>query len=70
MSNRSNLLLSFGDRWTMSSQAVVGKRVKVPPLRNDELRSSTVLPSLNAYHYGNDEMEQDYYTEHDLSGMF
>lgn len=53
----------------MSSQAQIGKRVQVPPLRNDELRSSTVLPYLNAYHYGHDEMEQDFYTEHDLSGM-
>lgn len=52
----------------MSTPTEVGTRVPVPPLKTDELRSSTVLPYLDAYHYGNDEMEQDYYTEHDLTG--
>lgn len=55
-------------RWTTSTPAKIGSRVLVPPLRGDELRSSTVLPYLDAYHYGTDEMEQDYYTEHDLTG--
>lgn len=55
-------------RWTLSTPPKVGTRVSVPPLRGDELRSSTVLPYLDAYHYGTDEMEQDYYTEHDLTG--
>lgn len=40
----------------------------IPPLKNDELRSSTVLPYLDAYHYGGDDTEEDYYTEHDLTG--
>ena len=48
----------------------MGNRVRSPPLKNDELRSSTVLPYLDAYHYGTDEMEQDYYTEHDLTGQY
>lgn len=52
----------------MSTPPKVGARVSIPPLKGDELRSSTVLPYLDAYHYGTDEMEQDYYTEHDLTG--
>lgn len=54
----------------MSTPPKVGTRVSIPPLRGDELRSSTVLPYLDAYHYGTDDMEQDYYTEHDLTGSF
>lgn len=53
----------------MSTPPKNGTRVQIPPLKNDDLRSSTVLPYLDAYHYGTDEMEQDYYTEHDLSSM-
>ncbi|XP_031632986.1 serine/threonine-protein kinase STK11 isoform X1 [Contarinia nasturtii] len=53
--------------WTVSTPTKVGTRVSVPPLRTDELRSSTVLPYLDAYHYGTDDNEQDYYTEHDLT---
>lgn len=60
------VIVSF--RWTLSTPPKVGTRVSVPPLRGDELRSSTVLPYLDAYHYGTDDMEQDYYTEHDLTG--
>lgn len=54
----------------MCTPPKIGTLVPVPPLRNDELRSSTVLPYLDAYHYGTDDMEQDYYTEHDLSGLY
>lgn len=57
----------FQFRWTMSTPPRIGQAVTVPPLKDDPLRSSTVLPYLDAYHYGT-ETEQDYYTEHDLTG--
>lgn len=56
--------------WTISAPGPIGTYLTIPPLKNDKLRSSTVLPYLDAYHYGNDEMDQDYYTEHDLTGKF
>lgn len=57
-------------RWTIGSPGRVGSYLTIPPLKNDELRSSTVLPYLDAYHYGADETEEDYYTEHDLTGVY
>lgn len=56
--------------WTISAPGPLGTYLTIPPLKNDKLRSSTVLPYLDAYHYGSDDMDQDYYTEHDLTGKF
>lgn len=58
----------FAISWTISAPGPLGTYLSIPPLKNDPLRSSTVLPYLDAYHYGSDEVEQDYYTEHDLTG--
>lgn len=44
--------------------------VPIPPLKGDRLRSSTVLPYLQSYHYdtSRDTMTNVYFTEHDLNG--
>lgn len=60
----------FRCSWTISAPGRFGTYLTIPPLKNDKLRSSTVLPYLDAYHYGNDDIDQDYYTEHDLTGTF
>lgn len=54
-------------RWVVSAPDRIGTPICIPPLKRDELRSSTVLPYLEHYHYGTDE-EQVYYTEHDING--
>lgn len=55
-------------RWVISAPIRIGTAITIPPLKRDELRSSTVLPYLENYHYGNND-EQVYYTEHDINGM-
>lgn len=46
---------------------IKGDRVPIPALKGDVVRSSTVLPYLESYHY---ESRQNnvYFTEHDLNG--
>lgn len=51
----------------MTIPSEIGTNVLVPPLKGDALRSSTVLPYLDAFHYGSEDIEHDYYTEHDLT---
>ncbi|KAG5681446.1 hypothetical protein PVAND_010882 [Polypedilum vanderplanki] len=52
--------------WFMSSPINTGDSVPIPPLQGNALRSSTVLPYLESYHY---ESRQNnvYFTEHDLN---
>lgn len=39
-----------------------------PPLKTDQIRRSTVLPYLEAFHYANDRDNEDvYFTEHDIN---
>lgn len=56
-------------RWFLSAPEETCPLIPFPPLKGDEFRSSTVLPYLEAYHYETDrELEDVYYTEHDLNG--
>lgn len=52
--------------WFISAPKVTGPPIPIPPLKHDELRCSTVLPYLEAYHYET-EREDVYFTEHDLN---
>lgn len=61
--------------WFHSRIERVGNAIRVPPLKGDPLRCSTVLPYLESYHYNQtdgggarDDDDEVYYTEHDLSG--
>lgn len=54
--------------WFISSPANTGDAVPVPPLKGDSLRSSTVLPYLESYHYDNRQNHNVFFTEHDLNG--
>lgn len=45
---------------------MTGPPIPIPPLKGDKYRSSTVLPYLEAYHYGS-EQEDVYFTEHDVN---
>jgi serine/threonine-protein kinase 11 len=53
--------------WFLSSPIDTGDRVPVPPLQGDVIRSSTVLPYLESYHYESRQNDV-YFTEHDLNG--
>lgn len=59
---------NFSFSWVIATPPKIGQKVPVPPLKGDVFRSLTVLPYLDAYHYGTEELEHDYYTEHDLTG--
>ncbi|CRK90444.1 CLUMA_CG004145, isoform A [Clunio marinus] len=53
--------------WFISSPISTGDAIPVPPLKGDSLRSSTVLPYLESYHYESPQQESNpYFTEHDL----
>jgi serine/threonine-protein kinase 11 len=55
--------------WFISSPVNTFDAVPVPPLKGDSLRSSTVLPYLESYHYENRQNQNGlYFTEHDLNG--
>lgn len=54
--------------WFISSPENTGDAVPVPPLKGDSLRSSTVLPYLESYHYENRQNSNAFFTEHDLHG--
>lgn len=54
--------------WFVSSPVCSGDAVPVPPLKGDSLRSSTVLPYLESYHYENRQNQNVFFTEHDLNG--
>ncbi|XP_017104527.2 serine/threonine-protein kinase stk11 [Drosophila bipectinata] len=54
------------DTWFMSAPPVTGPPIPIPPLKGDKYRNSTVLPYLEAYHYGS-EQEDVYFTEHDVN---
>lgn len=42
--------------------------VPFPPLKTDQIRRSTVLPYLEAFHYAHDRDNEDvYFTEHDIN---
>lgn len=58
-------------RWCRLKKSEDCPPVPVPPLRNDPLRSSTVLPYLHSYHYdtSRDNLTNIYFTEHDLQGI-
>jgi len=55
--------------WCKLNKPINIQTVTVPPLKGDELRSSTVLPYLQVFHYDNSrEFTNIYFTEHDLNG--
>lgn len=56
--------------WFISSPINTGDAIPVPPLKGDSLRSSTVLPYLESYHYENRQNHSAFFTEHDLNGEF
>lgn len=53
--------------WFMSAPPVTGPPIPIPPLKGDKYRSSTVVPYLEAYHYGDQDQEDVYFTEHDVN---
>ncbi|XP_055678076.1 serine/threonine-protein kinase stk11 [Lutzomyia longipalpis] len=54
--------------WFIGAPEKTGPPIPFPPLKGDELRRSTVLPYLEAYHYATDRDNEDvYFTEHDLN---
>ncbi|XP_055377910.1 serine/threonine-protein kinase STK11 isoform X2 [Condylostylus longicornis] len=53
--------------WYLTAPEEKGPPVSIPPLKHDELRSSTVLPYLEAYNYDLEREEEVYFTEHDLN---
>ncbi|XP_017021448.1 serine/threonine-protein kinase stk11 [Drosophila kikkawai] len=55
------------DTWFMSAPLVTGPPIPIPPLKGDKYRSSTVVPYLEAYHYGDQDQEDVYFTEHDVN---
>ncbi|XP_030565758.1 serine/threonine-protein kinase STK11 [Drosophila novamexicana] len=56
------------DAWFLSAPAVTGPPIPIPPLKGDKYGRSTVLPYLEAYHYGNEQDQEDvYFTEHDVN---
>lgn len=50
----------------ISSNKKKGNSVPIPPLKGDVVRSSTVLPYLESYHYENRQANV-YFTEHELN---
>lgn len=55
--------------WFISSPVCTFDAVPVPPLKGDSLRSSTVLPYLESYHYDTNRQNPNvFFTEHDLNG--
>lgn len=54
--------------WFISSPVCTSDAIPVPPLKGDSLRSSTVLPYLESYHYENRQSNNVFFTEHDLNG--
>lgn len=58
--------------WFISTPICTFDAVPVPPLRGDSLRSSTVLPYLESYHYETNRQNPNnvFFTEHDLNGEF
>ena len=54
--------------WFISEPINTGDAVPVPPLKGDSLRSSTVLPYLESYHYENRQNQNVFFTEHELNG--
>ncbi|XP_017117416.1 serine/threonine-protein kinase stk11 [Drosophila elegans] len=55
------------DTWFRSAPPVTGPPIPIPPLKGDKYRSSTVIPYLEAYHYGDQDQEDVYFTEHDVN---
>ncbi|EDX13043.1 GD18919 [Drosophila simulans] len=54
------------DTWFRSAPVKTGPPIPIPPLKGDKYRNSTVIPYLEAYHYGTQE-EDVYFTEHDVN---
>ncbi|KAM8707326.1 hypothetical protein ACLKA7_011420 [Drosophila subpalustris] len=56
------------DSWFLSAPAVTGPPIPIPPHKGDKVGRSSVLPYLEAYHYGNEQDQEDvYFTEHDVN---
>jgi len=53
--------------WFRSAPVKTGPPIPIPPLKGDKYRSSTVIPYLEAYHYGDQDQEDVYFTEHDVN---
>ncbi|XP_034484938.1 serine/threonine-protein kinase STK11 isoform X2 [Drosophila innubila] len=56
------------DSWFLSAPAVTGPPIPIPLHKGDKFGRSSVLPYLEAYHYGNEQDQEDvYFTEHDVN---
>ena len=56
--------------WYIASPINTFDAVPVPPLKGDCLRSSTVLPYLESYHYDTNRQNQNvFFTEHDINDI-
>ncbi|CAO1420575.1 unnamed protein product [Diamesa hyperborea] len=64
---RFNIQQIRNHSWFQCAPINTGDRISIPPLKGDSLRSSTVLPYLESYHYDRD-LNNVYFTEHDLNG--
>jgi serine/threonine-protein kinase 11 len=53
--------------WFISSPINNNDAIPVPPLKGDSLRSSTVLPYLENYHYEN-RQNNVFFSEHEMNG--
>lgn len=53
--------------WYISSPVCTNDAIPVPPLSGDSLRSSTVLPYLESYHYESRQNRNVFFTEHELN---
>ncbi|ALC47355.1 lkb1 [Drosophila busckii] len=56
------------DTWFLSAPAISCPPIPIPPLKGDKYGRTTVLPYLEAYHYGNEQDQEDvYFTDHDVN---
>ncbi|EDV92979.1 GH18529 [Drosophila grimshawi] len=66
-SERLSLQQIRKDTWFLSAPAVTDPPIPIPPLK-EKYGRSTVLPYLEAYHYGSEQEQEDvYFTEHDVN---
>lgn len=62
------LCLNFVHRWFLSAPAVTGPPIPIPSPKGDKYGRTSVLPYLEAFHYGNEQDQEDvYFTEHDVN---
>ena len=61
-----NFFLYFS--WVNRKPVQTLEFVPIPPLRDNELHSMTVIPYLLDYHYGEDPDNPSYMSEHQLNG--